>query len=147
MSRRRSSGLLTLPTLVLSLLLSLLLTPAVGPFAASASATEHEFLNDYGLLPQSPQPKCADRRLHLDAGTYAWTLDTPGGSIGRDAVELESGWYRWTVCVWRRVGTFNQTVELRPENPGALLTMEYPFAVDSALAYTWGSMLYCWKPA
>ncbi|MGC0416952.1 hypothetical protein [Embleya sp. AB8] len=141
---RKLSWLLALPALILAF--------ALGPFAASASASEHEFLTDYGVLvplpaPVTPPEKCTQRHLTLEVGTYAWSLNSPGGNPGALDVQLPTDGYTWRLCVSPRIGAYDVTTTLIPDTPGQpQRSRSYLFQINFTYTYTWDSMLYRWKP-
>ncbi|MFF1790645.1 hypothetical protein ACFVX9_29785 [Kitasatospora sp. NPDC058243] len=133
-------------------LTAVLLALVAGPAAGTASAaTEREFLQGYGQLvplpaPVTPAQQCVERRLFLDAGTYAWSFGTPGGNVPSQDVQLSSGWFRWTICVYPRASVYGATTWLDPETPGQPhLERTTSFDVTFAHTYTWESMLYRWQ--
>ncbi|MEV7780868.1 hypothetical protein [Kitasatospora sp. NPDC088351] len=140
---RRLTWILALPALVLTLVTG----PAVTPAGA---ATEHEFLQGYGQLvplpaPVTPPQQCTSRRLYLDAGTYAWSLNTPGGNAPALDVQLSSGSYIWTVCVYPRASVYGAFTRLTPEDGGPYLERSTTFEVTFTYTYVWESMLYRWQ--
>jgi hypothetical protein len=137
---RRLSWLSALPALVLAF--------ALGPFVTPASAEENQVLEDYGVLtvlpaPTTPPQKCVQRNLDLDAGTYAWTLHTPGGTPPEKNIHVASDSYTWVLCVYPQDGAYNATTRLTPATPGRPQpTRTYVFQIDVTQNYSWSAEIH-----
>ncbi|MET8700448.1 hypothetical protein ABZW10_16490 [Kitasatospora sp. NPDC004723] len=141
---RRLTWLLALPTLVLALVTGV----AVGPANA---AYEHEFLTGYGQLvplpaPVTPPQQCTTRQLHLNPGTYAWTLSTPGGYAPSEDIQVQDGDYTWSICVFPRATMWGAFTRLSKVGGGAYWERQTSFDISRTYTYYWESMLYNWGP-
>ncbi|MFE7191692.1 hypothetical protein [Kitasatospora sp. NPDC057541] len=141
---RRLTWLLALPTLALGLL--------AGPAVVPANAvTEHEFITDYGQVgplpaPVTPPQQCTYRRLHLDAGTYSWTLNSPGGSAPGEDIRVNGGDYDWSLCVYPLSLVYQIDTKLQPVGQSGYYLKTNTFSTSFVHTATWGSTLYRWGP-
>ncbi|MFE7563375.1 hypothetical protein [Kitasatospora sp. NPDC057500] len=141
---RRLTWFLALPALALTLLTG----PAVTPASA---VTEHEFLNGHGQIgplpaPVTPPENCTYRTLHLDAGTYSWTLNSPGGSAPGGDIRVQDGDYDWSLCVYPLSLVYSVTTKLKPVGQAGYFVKETTFSTSFVHTATWGSTLYRWGP-
>ncbi|MFF2348274.1 hypothetical protein ACFVVL_00705 [Kitasatospora sp. NPDC058115] len=144
MRARTLARLLALPALALTLVAG----PAVTPASA---VTEHEFLTGYGQVgplpaPVTPPENCVYRSLHLDAGTYSWTLNSPGGSAPADDIKVQDGTYDWRLCVYPLSLVY--LIYTKITAPGQIdgFKKETTFSTSFLHTATWGSTLYRWGP-
>ncbi|MFB7473525.1 hypothetical protein [Kitasatospora sp. NPDC056184] len=142
--KRRPARILALPALALALVTG----PAVTPASA---VTEHEFISDYGQVgplpaPVTPPEKCVYRQLHLDSGTYAWTLNSPGGSAPGEDIRVQDGDYRWSLCVYPLSLVYTLETEIRPVGSTTGFKKAITFSTTFQHTATWGSALYRWGP-
>ncbi|MFE6870975.1 hypothetical protein ACFVFS_31015 [Kitasatospora sp. NPDC057692] len=142
--KRRLTRILALPALALAL--------ATGPAVTPASAaTEHEFITDYGQVgplpaPVTPPEKCVYRQLHLDSGTYSWTLNSPGGSAPGEDIRVQNGDYTWSLCVYPLSLVYTLETEIRPVGSRDGFKKMVTFSTSFVHTATWGSTLYRWGP-